>query len=135
MKKIFIFIVKFMPIMQMVGIFIVNILFYISNCKILVNIFRYLLGNSLLVSILLIIMSYLFGFCKWYRAIIIGNLINITIEVIDKTIGIPISNLEILVLYNIISILFLFISLYFKFNCKNEERCYQNIGERITECC
>lgn len=135
MKKIFIFIVKFMPIMQMVGIFIVNILFYINNCKILVNIFRYLLGNSLLVSILLIIMSYLFGFCKWHRVIIIGNLINITIEVIDKTIGIPISNLEILVLYNIISILFLFISLYLKFNCKNEEGCYQNISERIAKCC
>lgn len=134
MKKIFIFIVKFMPIMQMVGIFIVNILFYINNCQILVNIFRYLLGNSLLVSILLIIMSYLFGFCKWHRTIIIGNLINITIEVIDKTIGIPISNLEILVLYNIISILFLFISLYLKFNC-NEEGCYQNISERIAKCC
>lgn len=135
MKKLFVIFIKYMPIIQMMGILFTNIIFWFKLSNRYTYILNYVLGNSLLVSILLIIMSYLFGFCKWHRVIIIGNLINITIEVIDKTIGIPISNLEILVLYNIISILFLFISLYLKFSCKNEERCYQNIGERITECC
>lgn len=94
-----------------------------------------MLGNSLIVTIFLILASYIFGFCKWHRIIIYANLINISIELYDKTFNIPISNLELLVIYSTISILFLFIALYYKFKCKNYETSIENISQRITQCC
>ena len=124
-----------MPIIQLVGIFIVNIIYYFKLYKWLVFINNYLLGNSLIVIIFLLLASYIFGFCKWHRIIIYANLINISIELYDKTFNIPISNLELLVIYSTISILFLFIALYYKFKCKNYETSIENISQRITQCC
>ena len=124
-----------MPIIQLVGIFVVNIIYYFKLYKWLVFINNYLLGNSLIVIIFLLLASYIFGFCKWHRIIIYANLINISIELYDKTFNIPISNLELLVIYSTISILFLFIALYYKFKCKNYETSIENISQRITQCC
>lgn len=126
---------KYMPISQLMGIFVANTLFCFNICNWLAYIIRFLLGNSLIVTIFLLLASYLFGFCKWHRIIIYSNLINISIELIDKIFHIPISNLEILVLYSTISILFIFVALYYKFKCKNHETSIENISQRIERCC
>ena len=135
MKKLFIFIMKYMPIIQLVGIFVVNIAYYFNSNKSIYYICTYLLGNSLIVTLFLLIVSYIFGFCKWHRIIIYANLINMSIELIDRIFNIPISNLEILILYCTISILFLFIALYYKFKCKHDETSIKIISERIAQCC
>lgn len=135
MKQSFIFLIKFMPVIQMAGIFIANILFYFNVCKILVFILSFLLGNSLIISLILLIANRLFGFCKWHRIIIVSNCINILIDFIDKTIHIPISNLELLMLYSFTSIFFLIIALIYKFKCKKYETSIEDISQRITQCC
>ena len=124
-----------MPIIQLVGIFIVNTIYYFNLNKMLLYCSNYLLGNSVLTTSFLYIASKIFGFCKWHRIAIIGNFINITISVIDKIFTIPISNLEILVLYSTISIVFLFIALYYKFKCNRYEESVKSISERIKSCC
>lgn len=124
-----------MPVIQLMGMFVTNIIYYfkINKCIILLN--NYLLGDSLIVTIFLLLSSYIFGFCKWHRIIIYANLMNISIELYDKIFHIPISNLEILVLYSTISIVFLFIALYYKFKFKHDESSVENISKRIASCC
>lgn len=135
MKRAFVFIIKFMPIIQLVGIFILNIVYYINKCDFIYHLFNYLLGNSILTITFLFIASKIFGLCKWHRICIYGNVINITISAYDKIFHIPVSNLEMLVIYSTISILFLFIALYYKFKCKNHETSIETISERIAQCC
>lgn len=135
MKKLFILFVKYMPISQLMGIFVVNILYSLNILPILYHIFNYLFGNSIIIILLLFIANKLFGFCKWHRICIYGNFVNITITTYDKIFTIPISNLEILVLYSTISIVFLFIALYYKFKLKKDEITIESINKRIESCC
>lgn len=135
MKKSFIFIIKYMPIIQLVGIFVVNIIYYFKLNNKISYINNYLFGNSIIVLVFLYIASKIFGFCEWHRIAIVGNFINITISTYDQIFTIPISNLEILVLYSTISIVFLFIALYYKFKCNRYEESVKSISERIKSCC
>ncbi len=135
MKRAFVFIIKFMPIIQLMGVFVGNIIFYFNANQNIIYIVNYLLGNSILTTIFLFIASKIFGFCKWHRICIYGNIINITISTYDKIFHIPVSNLEMLVIYSTISILFLFIALYYKFKCKSHETSIETISERIAQCC
>ena len=124
-----------MPISQLMGIFIANLIYYFNISKALFHLNNYIFGNSISVSLFLLIANRLFGFCKWHRICIYGNIINITITTYDKIFHIPVSNLELLVIYSSISILFLFIALYYKFKCKNYETSIETISERIAQCC
>lgn len=64
MKKLFILFVKYMPISQLMGIFVVNILYSLNILPIMYHIFNYLFGNSIIILLLLFIANKLFGFCK-----------------------------------------------------------------------
>lgn len=81
----------------------------------------YLIGNSVITCLLFYICSYLFGYCNWYRLIVTANLINITICIYDRIIGIPISNKDLFILYYSVSVLFLLIILINKFRCKEKK--------------
>ena len=135
MKQLFITIVRIIPIMQMMGILFVNMLYYFNIFVKIANIFNYIFGNSLSVTILLYVISYLFGYCSWHRAIMLCNLINITITTYDRIIGIPISNFEILILYFSLFIIFMLFALYLKFKTKCYEKCNEIVSKRIKECC
>ena len=135
MKRSFIFLIKFMPVIQMAGMLFANTLYYFNNTNLVVYSLNYLLGNSFIVSVVLFICSYLFGFCKWHRLIITANFINITITTIDGIFTIPISFLELIILYYSISILFIIIALIYKFKCKKYETSIEDISQRITQCC
>lgn len=120
LHKLFILTIKYIPIIQMVGMFINNINylligFYDSY------IIDYIIGNSLITTFLLLVCSYVFRFCNWYRYIIITNFINITITNIDAMFYININNIQLFVLLNIINILGIIISLYNKLKNKNEK--------------
>lgn len=135
MKNIFIFLIKFMPVIQMMGMLFSNTLYYFNINNSIIYLINYLVGNSIITTFVLFICSYLFGFCNWHRIILIANTINITITTIDGIYNIPVPFLELLILYYSISILFLFIALYYKFKCKHNETSIKIISERIAQCC
>lgn len=70
----------------------------------------YIIGNSVITTILLLICSYIFKYCSWHRIIICSNFINITIAIIDSIYGINITDLQLLCIYYIISIIFILIA-------------------------
>lgn len=117
LKDIFVLIIKYMPIIQMVGMIFNNILFYLEFCRPICYIIDFTIGNSLTTIFLLYVCSNLFGFCNWHRLIITSNFINIMIAFVDVLFTIPISDLQLLSLYFSIYLIFLFIIIYKRF-CK-----------------
>ena len=101
----------------MVGMLFNNLLYYFQICNQFCYIIDFVIGNSLITTFLLFVCSYIFGFCNWHRLLITSNFVNIAIASIDSVYRIPISNLELLILYFIIYLIFLFIIVYKRF-CK-----------------
>lgn len=117
LKDIFVLLIKYIPIMQMVGMLFNNVLYYFGLFRPICYIMDFTLGNSIITTFLLFICSNLFGFCNWHRLIITSNFINILIANIDVLFTIPISNLHLLSLYFAVYLIFLFIIVYKRF-CK-----------------
>ena len=117
LKDVFVLLIKYMPIIQMVGMLFNNLLYYFQICNQFCYIIDFVIGNSLITTFLLFVCSYIFGFCNWHRLLITSNFVNIAIASIDSVYRIPISNLELLILYFIIYLIFLFIIVYKRF-CK-----------------
>lgn len=117
LKDVFVLIIKYMPIIQMVGMLFNNLLYYFQICNQLCYCIDLIIGNSVITTFLLFVCSYLFGFCNWHRLMITSNFINIMIANVDILFTIPISNLHLLSLYFAVYLIFLFIIVYKKF-CK-----------------
>lgn len=115
LKDIFILLIKYMPIVQMVGMLFNNLLFYFNICNEFCYIIDFIIGNSLITTFLLFVCSYMFGFCNWHRLLITSNFVNITIASVDSVYRIPINNLELIILYIIVYLIFLFIIIYKRF--------------------
>lgn len=77
MKRLFIVLIKYIPIIQMVGMLFNNILYCFSDIYIISYILDFIIGNSITTTFLLYVCSYVFGFCKWHRFIITANIINL----------------------------------------------------------
>lgn len=73
-----------MPVIQMAGMLLNNILYYFNVYDKLSYTFDFIIGNSIVTTILLYICSNVFHFCIWHRIIITGNLINLIIANIDS---------------------------------------------------
>ena len=114
--------------MQMMGLLINNTLYYFNIVGKHIYVLDFILGNSIITTLLLYVCSITFKFCNWHRLIITANFINIVIANIDVLYRIPISNLELLVSYYLVSIVFIIIALYNKFIYKNE-KCNKNISK------
>lgn len=106
MKKLLMLLMKYIPVIQMAGMLINNTLYCFDIVRPLCYTLDFILGNSLITTILLLIISYVFKFCEWHRIIIISNIINITIANIDAIIGINIEDIELLSMYYVISSIF-----------------------------
>lgn len=63
LKKIFIILIKYIPVIEMTGIIINNTLYYFDFVTIS-GIIDYLLGDALIHNVLLFISSIIFGFCN-----------------------------------------------------------------------
>lgn len=112
MKKLFILLMKYMPIIQMVGMLFNNTLYYVSDTYTTSYIIDFLIGNSLITTLLLYVCSYTFGFCKYYRIIITANFINVLIAATDASIKLPISDVRLLLTYYIVASIFIIFATY-----------------------
>lgn len=111
-KKLFILMIKYMPIIQLMGMLLNNTIYYFNVCTELSYILDFILGNSIITTTLLMVCSFAFGFCRYYRLLVIGNFVNIFIAFIDSQFSLPVTDIELLITYYIIACTFLFISLY-----------------------
>lgn len=110
MKKIFILLIKYIPIVQMIGMLLNNILYFYDIYSI-TYILDFLIGNSLIATFLLYVCSYVFKFCSWHRLIITANLLNIVIASIDAVKELPMTDMELITTYLCVSISFIIIAL------------------------
>lgn len=99
-----------MPAIQMAGMLLNNILYYFDICDKLSYTFDFVIGNSIVTTILLYICSNIFHFCIWHRLIITGNFINLIIANIDSIFYIPISDIQLLITYHIIAVIFIIVA-------------------------
>lgn len=117
-KKIFIFLIKYIPVIQMAGIVINNLLYTLDN-DIICRIIDFIFGNSLTTTLLFYICSYVFRFCKWHRLVITCNLMNIVLASIDVIHPLTQTNEQQILLYLTIDIIFIILILINKFKCKH----------------
>lgn len=109
LRKLLILLIKFIPVIQMAGMLINNLL-YFNDIYYFSYIIDYLIGNSIITTFLLIVCSYIFNFCTWHRLIILANFINITIALVDAIHKIPITDLQLLILYHFVAVVFIIIA-------------------------
>ncbi|QOR59851.1 hypothetical protein KNV45_gp31 [uncultured phage cr271_1] len=75
----------------------------------------YISGISILTIVYLYFISYLIKLCEYHRMFLHYCVIIDIINIYDYYIGIPITNIQLMFLYIIISIIIMFIILYLKF--------------------
>ena len=117
MKKLFIFTIKYIPVIQMAGILLNNIIFSLG-CHTESKALDFILGNSVITTICLYVCSCTFGFCNWHRLLIVANLINILLASIDCFELICPTNFQKILSYFTIDIIFILIIIINKFKCK-----------------
>jgi hypothetical protein len=108
--RIMLYSVKVIP-MVISGIYVLNTVlsyFYI-DLPVLSYIVQFLFIAFMLIA------SYAFKFCKWHRMFIYYILLILILNIIDYHVGIPISNRGLLLMYVIITGIFMFYILYLKF--------------------
>ena len=71
-RKLTLLLIKYIPVIQMTGIFINRLLDYFTSLEI-VDILDFIFGSTILATILLISCSKTFKFCVYHRVIIVCN--------------------------------------------------------------
>lgn len=108
--RIMLYSVKVIP-MVISGIYVLNTVlsyFYI-DLPVLSYIVQFLFIAFMLIA------SYAFKFCKWHRMFIYYILLILVLNIIDYHVGIPISNRGLLLMYVVITGMFMFYIIYLKF--------------------
>ena len=72
-RKLTLLLIKYIPVIQMTGIFINRLLDYFTNLEI-VDILDFIFGSTILATTLLISCSRTFKFCVYHRVIIVCNI-------------------------------------------------------------
>lgn len=116
-KKLFIFLIKYIPIIQMINVIISNILYIISDYDRFITQLEIIIGNSYTHIFIYYICSYLFGFCKWHRLIITANLLSLILVNIDFYLHLP--NLLLILSIFTIDMIFILLIVINKFSCKS----------------
>ena len=102
--------IKYIPIFLSV-VYTLNMI--LSYNDINLYILDYLVGTSLITTIPMYISSYVYRFCKYHR-MFIHHLVSVnSIDIIDSTIGIPVSDYNLLLLYMVLFGIFLIFALYY----------------------
>ena len=110
MRRLLILLIKFIPVIQMAGMLLNNTAYYFEINNEFSYTFDFLIGNSIVTTFLIYLCSYIFNFCIWHRLIITANLINLIIANIDAIIGLPITDIQLLIIYYIIASIFIIYS-------------------------
>ena len=111
--KWFILWVKILPTVLI--IFILLNMFLCYNNIVVIE-FNYIAGVSLFFISLLYGISYILQFCKWHRMFIHYTVLYNVISVIDLYIGIPIKDIQIIILYLLLLGVFICLTVYYKLN-------------------
>lgn len=114
--KIQLWLLKIIP-MTLSLIVLLNIL--LSYFGVDTFILSYLGGVSLLPMVFLYISSYAFKFCSYHRLFLHYVSINWILNIYDYYVGIPLSDKKLLMLYLIITGIFIFLILYRSKKCRN----------------
>lgn len=93
--------------------FIYTITMILSYNDINIDILDNIAGSSLLTVIPMYISSYVFKFCKYHRMFIHHLVCVNTVDSVDKFIGIPIKDFNLLLLYLILYGVFILLALYY----------------------
>lgn len=107
--KIQLYLLKVIP---MVMAFICLINTVTSYYDIDLPILAYIASNSILTIVFFYISSYVFRFCMFHRMFIHYNTLMWLLNIYDMYVGIPIDDRELLSVYLIITVVFMFIILY-----------------------
>lgn len=111
---------RYLP-MIMAGLYLLNTILSYYDLDLFV--ISYLSGVGLIPLIFIFLASYMFKFCNYHRMFLWYIVANDIVAWVDFNYGIPLSNLEILILHFIIAGIFLFIILYLKFvYCSNKKK-------------
>ena len=111
--KLFIWWVKILPT-TLVAFSLLNMLLCYND--IIVVAINYFAGVSFLCISLLYGLSYILQFCKWHRMFIHYLVVYNILSTIDVYIGIPVSDIQILLLYLLLLGVFLCLTVYYKLN-------------------
>jgi hypothetical protein len=107
--KIQLYLIKVIP-MVMAFISLLNTIF--SYYDIDLPILSYIGGYSLLTIVFLYLSSYVFRFCEYHRMFIHYSVANWVLNIYDTYIGVPLNDRNLLILYLVITGIFLFIILH-----------------------
>lgn len=110
LRKTLLILIKYIPIVQMMGMFINNTMYYFEINNSFSYCLDFALGNSIVCTFLILVCSYVFNFCKWHRFIILGNFINLVVANLDAIIKINIEDIYLLLLCYFISGIFIIFS-------------------------
>ncbi|WP_291625591.1 hypothetical protein [Clostridium sp.] len=117
-KKIFLISIKYLPLLQMFSMILNNILYLLSDNFKYIKLLDFVIGNSLVSTILLYVCSITFNYCNWHRLLITANFINLLIAALDYIINFNVTNLSLILIYITIDFLFIILCIIYKFKCK-----------------
>jgi len=121
LNKITVFLIKYIPLVQLIANIITNTLYIFTDDYIIDYNLSFILGNSIITSFLLYIISYRFKFCNWHRILITGNLINLLLAYADAIFDIPISVLTYILIFYVICFITIILAIYSYIKHKNNE--------------
>lgn len=116
MRKLFILLIKYIPIIRMVGILICNTLRYFKICNKLSQLIDSIIGGSLITTFLIYICSHMFSFCIWHRILIMVNLLNLLLYRWNDLVNQPINELQLLITCYTTSITSIIVILIYQYN-------------------
>ena len=126
LNKTLILLIKYIPIIQMICVIVFNAMIYHNVLLKYCRLNDIITGNSVIATILLLFCSVIFKYGVWHRLIVVSNFIIILIILIDRIFRIPISNLELLVLYYVLYSIFLLLILIVNLKQKRIAKKHRN---------
>lgn len=102
MKKVLLIMIKYIPIIQMVGMLLLNMLYDIFNIN-FYKIYDFIFENSIVTTIMFYISSITFEFCNWHKIVIVNNYVLSELYTYQKFYD------EISIIYNIDIVVTIFI--------------------------
>lgn len=102
MKKVLLIMIKYIPIIQMVGMLLLNMLYDIFNIN-FYKIYDFIFEDSIVTTIMFYISSITFEFCNWHKIVIVNNYVFSELYTYQKFYD------EISIIYNIDIVVTIFI--------------------------
>lgn len=127
MKKVLLIMIKYIPIIQMVGMLLLNMLYDIFNIN-FYKIYDFIFEDSIVTTIILYISSITFEFYNWHKIVIVNNYVLNELYTYQKFYE------EINIIYNIdiVVTIFIIIELIKYINNKNYEHKIKNNKNNST---